>query len=59
MKWRQAFVREFRVMIIMILNSMKKDITAVKEDQSEIKNAISKINNTLEGINSRLDEAED
>ena len=44
--------REFRVMIIMTRNSMKKD-------QSEIKNAISESNNTLEGINSRLYEAED
>ena len=46
--------REFRVMIIRILNSMKKDIEIIVKDQSEIKNAISEINNTLEGINSRL-----
>ena len=50
---------EFRVMIIRILNSMKKDIKTIKKDKSGIKNAISEINNTLEGINSRLDEAED
>ena len=30
--------REFRVMIITILNSMKKDIETIKKDQSEIKN---------------------
>ena len=47
--------REFRVMIIRILNSMKKDMETIKR-MSEIKNAISEINNTLEGINSRLDE---
>ena len=50
--------REFRVMIIRILNSMKKDIEIIVKDQSEIKNAISEINNTLEGMNSRLDGAE-
>ena len=51
--------REFGVMIIRTLNSMKKDIETIKKDQSEIKNAVSEINNTLEGINSRSDEAED
>ena len=51
--------REFRIMIIRILNSMKKGIETIKKDQSEIMNAISEINNTLEGINSRLGEAED
>ena len=55
---------EFKVKIIRMLNSMKKDIKInsienIKKDQSEIKNAISEINNTMEGINSRLDEAED
>ena len=49
MKWRQAFVREFRVMIIMILNSMKKDIESIKKDQSQIKIEISEINNTMSG----------
>ena len=47
---------EFRVMIIRILNSTKKDTETIKKDQSEIKNGLSKINNTLEGINSRLEE---
>ena len=51
--------RDFRVMIIRILNNMKKDIETIKKNQSEIKNAISEINNTLGGINSRLHEAED
>ena len=51
--------REFRVIIIRILNSMKKYIEAIKKDQSEIKNAIYEVNNTREGISSRLDEAED
>ena len=50
---------EFRVMIIRILNNMKKRQRNQKEDQSEIKNAISEINNTSKVINSRLDEAED
>ena len=52
--------REFRVMIIRIINSMKKDIETIKKDQSEIKVAISEINNTLLGvINSNLDDSED
>ena len=51
--------REFRVMIIRILNSMTKDKEIIKKDQSEIKNAISETNNMLKGINSSLDEAED
>ena len=51
--------REFRVMIIRILNTMKKDIETIKKDQSKIKNTISEINNTLEGKKSKLDEAED
>ena len=51
--------REFRVMIIRIFNSMKKDRDTIKNDQSEIKTAIPEINNTLEGISCRLDEAED
>ena len=57
--------REFTVIIIRILNSMKtaireKQVITVKKVQSEKKkNAISDTNNTLEGINSRLDEAKD
>ena len=47
---------ELRVMIIRILNSMRKDTETIKKDQPEIKNAIPEINNTQEGINSRLDE---
>ena len=43
---------ECKVMIIRMLNSMKKDIETIKKDQSEIKNSITKMNNTLEGINS-------
>ena len=51
--------REFRVMIIRILKSMKKGIGTIKrKDQSEIKNAITETN-TPGGINSRSDEAED
>ena len=46
--------REFRVMIIIkILNSMKKDIGPVRNKEWNI------WNDTLEGINSRLDKAED
>ena len=37
--------REFRVMIIRILSSIKKYIATIKKDQSEMKNAISEINN--------------
>ena len=48
--------REFRVMIIRILNGVKKDTETIRKDQSEIKNAISEINNTLEGVNNMLDE---
>ena len=51
--------REFRIMIIRILHSMKKDMETIKKDWSEIKNATFEINNTLEEINSRLDDAED
>ena len=49
--------REFRVMIIRILNSMKNNIETIKKDQSKINNAISEINNTLKEINSRFDSA--
>ena len=35
--------REFRVMIIRILNSMKKDIETIKKDQLQIKDALSEI----------------
>ena len=51
--------RAFRVMIIRIFKSMKRDTETTKKDQSEIKNVVSEINNALEGINSMLDEAED
>ena len=51
--------KDFRVINIRILNSMKKDIETMKKDHTEIKNAVSEINNTLKGINSRLDEADD
>ena len=34
---------EFRLMIIRILNSMRKDTETTKKDQSEIKNAILEI----------------
>ena len=51
--------REFRIIIIRILNSRKKDIETIKRDQSDIKKAMSEINNTLKGINSRLSEAGD
>ena len=37
--------REFTVMIIRILSSMKKDIETIKRGQSVIKNSISEINN--------------
>ena len=34
---------KFKVMIIRILNCMKKDIETIKKDQSEIRNVILKI----------------
>ena len=49
-------VMEVRVMVIGIVNSMKKDIANIRKEQSEIKSAMSEINKTLEEINSRLDE---
>ena len=55
--------REFRVMIIRILNGIKKkqkkNIEVIKNDQSEINNTISEIKSALEGKNSVLDETED
>ena len=45
--------REFRVMIMRILNNMKKDIETRKK--SEIENETPEIKNTLEGIKSSLD----
>ena len=51
---RNVSDREFRLMIIKILNSMKKGIETIKKGQSEIKNAVSERNNTLEGINLSL-----
>ena len=50
--------KEFMVMIIRIVSSMKKDIETFKKDLSEMKNAVSEINNTLERIH-WLDKAED
>ena len=44
--------REFRVMIMRILNSIK-NIEIIKKDQSETKNELSEINDTLEGVNRR------
>ena len=46
--------REFRIIIIRILNSMKKDIETIKKDLSEIKNVILEKNNMLEGVNLSL-----
>ena len=50
---------EFKVMVIKMFNSMKKDIEMIKEGCLEMKYMISEMKNTLEGINHRLDEAED
>ena len=46
MEARNLSDREFRVMIIRILNGMKKGIETIKKNQTEIKNAIFEINNT-------------
>ena len=48
---------KFKVMIIRMLNSMKKNIKTTNKDELEMKNVVSEIKNTLGGIN-RLDEAE-
>lgn len=45
---------EFKVMVIRMLNSSKKDMGTMRSNQSEMSN-ISEIKNILEGINSRLD----
>ena len=50
---------EFKVMVIRMLNSMRKDIETIEKNQSEIKSTIPEMKNTLKEINSRLDEAED
>ena len=50
---------EFKVMVIRILNSMKKDIETMKNNQAQMKNSIYEMKNTLEGIISRMDEAMD
>ena len=47
MKVNNLLVIEFIVMIIRILNNMKKDEETIKKDELEIKNAIFEINNTL------------
>ena len=49
---------KFKVMIIRMLNSLKKDIESIKKNQWEMKNVVCEIKNILEGINSRLDEAD-
>ena len=49
--------RDFRVIIIRILKSIKEDIETIKKNMSEM--YISEIHNTLGGINSRLEEAKD
>ena len=35
--------RDFRVMIISVLNNMRKDIETIRKDQSERKNAVCEI----------------
>ena len=50
---------EFKVMVIRMLNSMRKDIETIEKNQSEIKSTIPEMKNTLKEIHSRLDEAED
>ena len=49
---------QFNVMVIRMLNSMKKDIGSMKNNQAEMKNNIFEMKNTLERI-SKMDEAED
>ena len=58
--------REFKVVVIKILNGLEKrveDISEtlhkeIKKNQSEMKSTIIEIKNTLDGINSRLEEAD-
>ena len=51
--------REFRVMIIRILNMHEKSHRSHKKGPVRNKEHNTEVNNTVEGINSRLDEAED
>ena len=50
---------QFNVMVIRMLNSMKKDIGSMKNNQAEMKNNIFEMKNTLERINTRINEAKD
>ena len=43
-----SFFMLFRIMIIRILNTMKKDIEMIKKDKAEIKTAIFEINKYTE-----------
>ena len=50
---------ELKVIVIRMLNTMKKNIEIIKKDQPEVKNTLSELKNILEGMNSMLDETED
>ena len=50
---------EFKVMVIRMLNSVKKDLETIMKDQPEMKNIISERKITQEGRNCRMGEAED
>lgn len=41
---------DFRIMMVKVLNSMRKDIVTMKKEQCKIKNDIAQIQNILEGI---------
>ena len=49
---------EFKVVVIRMLSSMKRNIKIIKKEQPKIKNTISEMKKTPEGINKRSDEAQ-
>lgn len=53
MKWRlkkNLSETDFRIMMVKVLYSMRKDIVTMKKEQCKIKNDIAQIQNILEGI---------
>lgn len=55
----KQFITEFKLMVLRMPNSMKRDIETMKNNQSEMKNGTVEIKDTLEGIKNKLEEAED
>lgn len=55
MEARNSSEKEYKVIVLRIFNSMKKDRETIKNNQPEMNNDIFEIKNTLERINSRLE----